>query len=240
MNVMLVITLFIIIFCILQGYRKGALDIIYRLVSFVILLIFIAVVHTPIENSLRENTSIYETIYEKAEEHLNEKQADTGLEAGVEAWWNNLIGDLPDSQALLDEIELPEGVDISSLLTLNSSYVANYQAQIVASVTKGVADFIMRGIGILCAAVLGCILLIILRMLLKFIGKLPVIRGVNRFFGLFAGVIEGFFVVWVLMYIGALLVTTTLGQAMLNDIEESAFLTFLYDNNLIVTLLEYI
>ena len=51
------------------------------------------------------------------------------------------------------------------------------------------------------------------------------------------GAIYGFVVVWIAFYVIALCSTSEVGGALISYIYESPFLTYIYENNLIVTLI---
>ena len=67
--------------------------------------------------------------------------------------------------------------------------------------------------------------------------KAPGLGQVNGFLGLVAGAAEGFLVVWIIMYAAACISTTTLGQGLLAGSDQSKFLTYLYDHNLVMAFL---
>ena len=55
--------------------------------------------------------------------------------------------------------------------------------------------------------------------------------------GTVAGAIYGFVVVWIVFYVIALCGTSEVGGALISYIYESPFLTYIYENNLIVALI---
>lgn len=69
------------------------------------------------------------------------------------------------------------------------------------------------------------------------LAKLPLVKGVNRFLGLFAGFFEGIVSVWIFFTIVAAISKTALGFFFLMMIEESPFLNYIYEHNLILQIL---
>lgn len=100
-----------------------------------------------------------------------------------------------------------------------------------------IADFMMQGIAVFIAFVIAQIIVLIVGYFVKGARKAPGLGQVNGFLGLVAGPAEGFLVVWIIMYAAACISTTTLGQGLLAGIDQSKFLTYLYDHNLVMAFL---
>jgi hypothetical protein len=95
---------------------------------------------------------------------------------------------------------------------------------------------VIQGIAVLLAFVIAEIAVLIVGILVKGLGRAPVIRQVNGLFGLLAGAVEGFLIVWILMFLAACLGSTSFGQTVIAEIYQNAFLVFLYEHNLITAL----
>ncbi|MBP3460664.1 MAG: CvpA family protein [Lachnospiraceae bacterium] len=72
---------------------------------------------------------------------------------------------------------------------------------------------------------------------LKLLTKLPVVHGLNKLFGLLLGLIEGFLLVWLLLYIIQIKEGSLFGVDFRTMIMGSPFLGFLSDHNLIAHLM---
>ena len=108
---------------------------------------------------------------------------------------------------------------------------------IYAQVSAGMADFILNGISFFIAFAVGMIVLHFFSGILGIVSRIPIIRGSNKYLGTVAGAIYGFVVVWIAFYVIALCSTSEVGGALISYIYESPFLTYIYENNLIVTLI---
>ena len=62
------------------------------------------------------------------------------------------------------------------------------------------------------------------------------IKGVNRLLGGLAGLLQGLLLVWLLLLLTAIACTSQLGQTLIGEIQESAFLSYLYNHNAILYL----
>ena len=69
---------------------------------------------------------------------------------------------------------------------------------------------------------------------LNLLTKLPVIHTLNKLGGLGVGVLEGFIIVWIGFVALTMFCSTDFGTEVLKQIEKSVWLSYLYDNNLIL------
>ena len=91
--------------------------------------------------------------------------------------------------------------------------------------------FITNGLSFLISFLIGVIALHLLSKMVGLFSKLPVIHGIDRFFGLLVGALLGIVVVWLLFYFATLIPTTLVGSAILTQISASPFLLWIFDHN---------
>ncbi len=91
--------------------------------------------------------------------------------------------------------------------------------------------FISDGLSFLISFLIGVIALHLLSKVIGLFSKLPVIHGIDRFFGLVVGVLLGIVVVWLLFYFATLIPNTVVGSAILSQISASPFLLWIFDHN---------
>lgn len=235
LNLALIITLFILFFSILQGWRKGILGIVFGLVSWIFVIAFVVFAHPYIENYLRDNTKTYDTIYEKTQEHLEKRINENQAAQGIEQWWDSLTQGLP--RQTIDNMKTDLKIDFGDKEYLDADLLESKKQQMVDELAVKISDFILQGISVLIAFLIAQILVGIVGGIVKAVGRIPVINGINGFFGLIAGAVEGFLVIWVLMYLVACASGTTIGQGIAMDIADSKFLTYLYDHNLLMSII---
>lgn len=235
LNLALIITLFILFFSILQGWRKGILGIVFGLVSWIFVIAFVVFAHPYIENYLRDNTKTYDTIYEKTQEHLEKRINENQAAQGIEQWWDSLTQGLP--RQTIDNMKTDLKIDFGDKEYLDADLLESKKQQMVDELAVKISDFILQGISVLIAFLIAQILVGIVGGIVKAVGRIPVINSINGFFGLIAGAVEGFLVIWVLMYLVACVSGTTIGQGIAMDIADSKFLTYLYDHNLLMSII---
>lgn len=238
MNWLLIIIVLLLALCVVNGYRKGFLRMMYSMVSWVIMFALVTWATPYINTFLRNNTSIYQTIATYCEQQIREKtekqieQETAAVTGGVEQ--NN--GQPADLTKL--GVKLPDSVmNNISEKTADLAGEALDASGIYAKVSAGMADFILNGISFFIAFAVGMIVLHFFSGILGIVSRIPIIRGINKYLGTVAGAIYGFVVVWIAFYVIALCSTSEVGGALISYIYESPFLTYIYENNLIVALI---
>lgn len=233
MNWVLIVVLAILAGYTLTGFAKGFLKIVYSLVSWIVILVFIICATPHIQNYLKNDTNIYnkvvayceEAIREQAEQEMEESGGDMSaltenelFAAIAEKLPENLLEDLKaQTSEITDELMESYGL---------------YDKTAVA-----LADLFLQGISTLVAMIAGAIVSAFLSMVLGFIAKLPLIGFANKVLGLVAGAANGLLIIWIAFYLVAVLCTTELGSTIITHIYASEFLTYLYENNIILSIL---
>ena len=86
MNWLLIIVVLLLALCVVNGYHKGFLRMMYSMVSWVIMFALITWATPYINTFLRENTSLYEGITAYCEQQIREKtEEQVGQEAAIAA-----------------------------------------------------------------------------------------------------------------------------------------------------------
>lgn len=83
---------------------------------------------------------------------------------------------------------------------------------------------------------IAILIFIVIRIILKIanvINKIPIIGGINRIFGAIVGLAEGLLVIWIASLIIKAIAFTPFGMQAINVINQSEFLKFLYDKNIL-------
>lgn len=217
----------------LTGYAKGFLKIVYSLISWVVILVFVSIATPHIHDYLKNNTDIYnkvvayceEAIREKAEQEIEESDGD--MPALTE---NELFAAIAEKlpEDLLQNIK-------EQAEELTGDLMENYGLYEKTAVTM--ADLVLKGISTIAAMLAGAILSAFISVILGFIAKLPLIGFANRILGLAAGAANGLLIVWLAFYLVAVLCTTQLGSEVITHINANEFLTYLYENNPILSIL---
>jgi len=233
MNWVLILVIAILAGYTLTGYAKGFLKIVYSLISWVVILVFVSIATPYIHDYLKNNTDIYnkvvayceESIREKAEQEIEESHGDMSALTENELF-AAIVEKLPED--LLQNIK-------EQTNELTGDLMENYGLYDKTAVAM--ADLFLKGISTLVAMVAGAVLSAFISVILGFIAKLPLIGFANRVLGLAAGAANGLLIVWLAFYLVAVLCTTQLGSEVITYINASKFLTYIYENNPVLSIL---
>ena len=200
----------------------------YSLVSWIIVMIAVSWAAPQIDQYLMEHTSVYERIAERCEETVR-GQAKGRLEAEAAGQANELQ-------------ELGAGVPdavLEGIMEKTAGFADGFleESGVYEQMAAGMADFLVEGISFLIALVFARLLIQIISQILGIVSHIPILKGINRTLGLAAGGIYGLLIIWIAFYVIALCSTGETGRAIVSYIYESSFLTFLYEHNLVLTLL---
>lgn len=230
MNWVLIIVFLLLIWEMMRGYRRGLLRTLYSLVSWIIILIFVMWSTPYIDNYLLEHTTLYDTIAVHCADEVR-RTAEDNTEQTIEQSTNNekmseLGFYLPEG--VLDDVLEKTGAAADEFLENSGFY---------DEIAKGMAGFIVEGISFFIALIAAGVIGYFISQLLGIVSRIPIIRGVNKTLGIFAGGVYGLILVWIAFYLIALGSTSELGEMLIAYIYQSPFLQFLYENNLVITIL---
>lgn len=238
MNWVLAAVLMILAVSAIIGYSKGILRIVYSMVAWIAVLVFVVWSMPYINHYLRENTLIYEKIEVHCEDTIRHSADDEIARVSREKG-NELAEQAGDSEALENlGIGVPAPV-IDSILEKASGAAGELMEEsgIYAAIAAGLADFVLEGISFLLASVTAWIVIHIISQLLGIVSHIPIIKGTNRFLGMLVGALYGLLLVWLAFYVIALGSAGEMGQVIVSYIYDNSFLTILYENNLVLTLI---
>ena len=105
------------------------------------------------------------------------------------------------------------------------------------AVTQKLVQITIQGIAYIIVFVFILIATRIIFIAFKIVDKLPLIGGINQSIGAVAGFVKGMVIIWIVFAGIAMTATTSFGQEIVQAIYASPLLTWLYENNLILTLL---
>lgn len=228
MNWILILVLLIMVFSIIRGYRKGFLHIVYSLIAWLIALLFVAWTMPYINEYLVDHTMVYEKIEASFEEAIGQKAKEQTL-AGVDEKGDELtsLG-----------IKLPDAV-IENILNKTAEAADEFMESsgVYTALAKSLAELVVKGIAFFTALFAAWILVHIISQLLGLVSRIPIIKGANRSLGLLAGGVYGLILVWLVFCIVTIGSASEFGSVVVSYIYENRFLTYLYENNLVLTLI---
>ena len=241
MNIFLMIVLIIIALATIRGFRKGIIGLLFGIVSWIFTIVFVVMANPGINSFLTNQTPVKTHIETAVGEYVSDKLAgvdnleDLNLNKEQEVI---IPPELTKSlQTIVKHSQLQPIPVIDDAVNSVQKQVKQIKQDLTKDITATVTDYTMKGLSILLALLIARIICFIIAMILKTIEMNDIIRGVGRLVGTVFGLAEGFFYVWILMYFVTIFAASSWAQAALLSIENNAFLNFLYQNNLITTII---
>jgi len=175
-----------------------------------------------------QNTAFYEAVSERVEMTLFKGQ-DSQNDSEAEEDQNNkgIISSLP----LPDVVQniLASNDDVQNDM-LGVSAFRKYIADSVTGIILNAISFVLVFIGV------SIIMRIIIRCL-NLLSRLPVIHTMNKMGGMLVGLLKGLIILWLICIVITIMSGTEAGSYLYSQINESPFLKYIYDNNLIMALI---
>ena len=220
MNWLLILVLVVFVACAMNGRRRGFIKTVFTLFSTIVALILTMWISPVVSKQVQNNDKIMGSVTENVSKVIKFK--DMGDKKSDQV---NFIDKLPLPKTMRNTLLKNNNTDSYGAMAVDNfkDYVSNAIARIIinAAVFLLIMLIITIGLAVLCQA-------------LNIISKLPIINGLNKTAGLFAGLIHGVIIIWIGCIFLTMLSSTNLGQEMFKQINESPFLGTIYNNNLLL------
>lgn len=106
-------------------------------------------------------------------------------------------------------------------------------------INKNLIAFLVAGIILMILIIIRKIIMAIIKSI-DLVTKFPIISGLNRFLGLIAGIVEATLISWVLLSAVTTWDLPLIGADVMTEITENTFVNFLYVNNKLSVITDYI
>lgn len=200
------------------GWHKGFLKIVISFAGTIVIIISVAIISPKVSRFITDNTDIYEHTRQKVINVFLEKMDRTDEEG--------------KSDEFLKDLNLPD-IMKSDLIEKNASQM--YQAILISVFKDYISVYITKLIinagsfvGVYIA--LSIALFIIIRST-DLIGRIPVIKGINKLLGGLTGAGQALLIVWVFFFIIIMFLGNEIGGKLLEEVERSNILRYLFNNN---------
>ena len=223
MNVLLVVIVAFFGINALAGMKRGLIKTVFSMFSVIVALLATAFLSPVLTQWLQGNENVMEYFVEKADAVLPFDEVESMLNIEKkEAEQKRFLDSLPLPESIREQLAQNNSRDFYKTLGVDTfrAYLCNYIACMIISALSFVATF---------AAML--ILLKVLCFSLDLISKLPVLNQVSHLLGMAAGLAYALLLVWVGGVILTALGSTEAGSSLMKQVNDSAFLSFLYNNN---------
>lgn len=223
MNPLLIGVLAVLIICTVHGYHKGFIKIIISLISLVLTIWLVSVVTPYISTYLVEHTGLYDGVKAQVAEAFAEDNSH--LDNTVPENQTTTINSYDVPNIMKSTLISNNTVDTYTRLAVSAfeDYISSFLARIIINVAAFICTFLM--------------ITVFLRMTffsLELISKIPIIKGTNKFIGLFAGFAEGLLIVWIFFLAATIFSGNAFGRQFFELVESNVLLNYLYNSNVLL------
>ncbi len=209
----------------LYGHYRGFLRLVVSMTALLIALAGVRLMLPQVTSYLKENTEFHQWMEESMLRAV-----------GMDEWSSEEdTAMLPAEQrAVIEGISLPESMK-EALIENNNEEI--YQLLGVDQFIDYIGSFLAdRVINTMAFIVLFLVVYIVVRILAHFlnvVSHIPVLSGINQIAGAILGLAMALFYFWIFCLILNLFVGMGWGQYLISSIEETPWIAFLYQNNLL-------
>lgn len=223
MNWLLLIVIVYMILSIISGYRKGLIRTVCSVLAMMIALIIASVCSPMVSRALESNKGIYGYVDEKVSDVLN---------------IDSKISGVTEQAKYINSLHLPESIK-EQLKVNNNSEVKNELkvSEFSDYVTGFITCLILNAISYIVVFIVALLLIGVVINVLDLISKLPVLNVVNKLGGAIAGAAKSLVVIWVFFVLITVFSGSDFGQTMFKMINDSTWLSFLYNNNILMNVI---
>lgn len=232
MNGLEIVVIGILILNVFWGYKRGFLRVAYSLISWILLLGFVTWSTPYITEYLEKNTEIKAYLQQKCLAYIERSANEIIIEGTLDATENMGQTTEADNAGLSDNI-----LEQIAQMTANSAGEVFEDMGLYEQMAESVAHFIIEGIAFFAALIIAGIISACLGNILDLVSYLPIIHGANKTLGALAGVLKGIILIWLGFYIVTIFAATDGGKQLLIYIEESPFLLYLYNHNIVLEII---
>lgn len=218
MNILTIVVIAIIAVFGFIGHARGFIKMALSVLSL-ILTLYVATLISPYISTWLQQTHLYDSVYEGTYTYVDD------------ALRKSAAGDI---QSAMNELQLPANIQHYVLagesVLMDKVGIAQVIAEKLTAMIFDVLVFLVTFVG-------AMIIIKLLFAAVNLMSHLPIIHGVNKIAGLVIGILEGLVVVWIFFIVISLTNGSEFAYNMYAQINESAFLTFLYNKNIVMSLL---
>ncbi len=220
MNILTLIVIGVLILYTFLGYKSGLIKTVFSICSMIIALILSLLISPNISKALQERENVVNYFSQKVEKVLNLDKVDNAVATQAEQ-----IEKLPIPKSIKDTL-----IDTNNTQAYNALNVTNFTGYL----SHSLACIIINALSFILTFLVLLIALRILSKVLDLISKLPVLHQINKLTGLIAGFVRGLITIWLLSIALTIFSGTDFGKYCFEMINESVFLSILYNNNFIL------
>ena len=208
----------IITLCIIFGYKKGLIGVLFKILSFIIAIIITLILYKPVTTLVINATTIDDNIQNAIYSKLQ------GRELIVE-----------NSEELREQ-EVPDNI-INNINKYINNATGNSEGDIALLVAKQLTLSILNVIVAIVLFIVIKLVLLLAKAVFNKIAELPVINQFNKLGGILYGVVKGILVVYLILALATLILPMTNDATVITGINNSFIGSVMYNNNIILKIL---
>ena len=220
MNWLAILVLLFLAVYVIRGYCNGFIKTVFSICAVFIALVVASLGSSTLGGVLQDNETIYKAVNNKVVDTL---KIETDAKSTSEQ--TQYINSLPVPKRMKEALEENNNKKVYELMDTSKfgDYVSGY-----------ITSMILNAISFVIIFMVVFILVRVLANVLDIVSRLPVIHTLNKVGGIALGLLHGFIVLWILCVVLTTASGTGVGQMCFKAINESAFLSIIYNNNLLL------
>lgn len=224
-----VVTAVYLVGMVLYGHYRGFIRLAVSAAALLITLVGVRFLVPEITNWMKTNTSVYEAIRENVEEAVG-FNGFTGEEEETEGPENGKAQERME----IEQMAIPDQLKKLLIDNNNSEVYESMGVSLFREYVSGyLADIIIRtGVFLLLFFVIYLVLHVVV-VWLDLIARLPILYGMNKLAGAILGGAEALIFIWVACLGFTALSGTEFGGAVMKQLDASAWLSWIYDHNML-------
>lgn len=238
MNILEIAVILLSVGLAVLGYYRGFVKKIAAMLSLVLSIVMVSAILPYMTDFLKNNTPVYGYIENQCQQVL-EKQIVNVTDAGTYGLTEGSISLDMLQLTKIQQTDLIENLPVPGILQdmlLNYNNTEGYTNLAVSSfgeyIVNFIATMILNIISFIAATILVQILLRVAIMTMNMLSHIPMISGLNHFLGMLLGILEALFFLWIFFLILSAAVGTQTGLLLMEMVQKSRILGFLYNSNL--------
>lgn len=222
MNSISIIIGVLFLVCVLVSWARGLFKSILSVAGLIASIVVAVYVAPYLCGYIEEHTELDEKIADYIAEKLEYSEVGEELSRSVQI-------------AAISELPLPEALK-SNILDNNNSEMYNLLdvSGVYDYIAKSVAVIILNAAVFLILTLLCRLFFFILSRKMSDFTKLPIVRSIDKIGGGCLGALKGVIYIWVFFLILSICSTLDWSQSFITQINDSAILKLLYDNNILL------
>lgn len=206
-----IIILGILILSIYMGYKKGLVNMIFKIITFFLALIISFIIYIPVTNFIINNTKIDDNISIFIVDRFRDEKQET---------------------VKTEKLNTSQVVE---------KYITSYTDEIkntgIQSVAQELSVIIVRVLVFILIFIIARTLLFFVKIFTNILTAIPIIKECNKVGGFIYGIIRGFIIIWTILALASIILPMTECIAISNGIRQSFITKLLYDYNILLMIL---